>query len=65
MYRNLRDNRYDIDVQRFQNAIQLLSFKRDDNFPVGLLMKSLLTRQSINYDEKRGSLAQEFGLNAQ
>ena len=29
MYRNLRDERYDIDVVRFQDAIQQLSFKRD------------------------------------
>mmetsp|Transcript_38257 Transcript_38257/g.50172 ORF Transcript_38257/g.50172 Transcript_38257/m.50172 type:complete len:110 (+) Transcript_38257:1762-2091(+) len=65
MYRNLRDNRYDIDVAKFQDAIQLLSFKREDNFPLGLFMKSFLTRSTLSRDGARGTLMEEFALTAE
>jgi hypothetical protein len=47
MYRSLRENRYDINVDKFQEAIQSLSFRKTDSFPVGLLMKSLLTGKNL------------------
>jgi len=63
MYRNFREGHYDVSVERYQGAIHLLSFKQEEAFPVGLLMKSLLTRTSLNHCDKRGgSLMQEFGL---
>ena len=47
MYRSLRENRYDINVDKFQDAIQALSFKKTDAFPIGLFMKTLLTGTSL------------------
>lgn len=64
MFRNLRDERYDIDVVRFQDAIQQLSFKRDESFPVGLFMKAMMTRTSLDASGSTNgkSLMEEFGL---
>ena len=48
MYRTLREGRYDITVQSYQDAVQMLAFKKTDSFQVGLLMKSLLMRSDLN-----------------
>ena len=67
MYRSLRENLYDIEVSRFQDAIQSLAFKKTDSYAVGLLMKSILTRSNLNQASPggfKGTIFQEFGLTA-
>lgn len=67
MYRSLRDNRYDIEVNRFKEAIDSLAFKQTNSFPVGLFMKSLLSRSNLNKGNStagsfNGSIFDEFRL---
>ena len=66
MYRTLRQGRYDLTVKRFQETNNALAFKKMETFQVGLLMKSLLQRTSINVGSAQGgfagSICEEFGI---
>lgn len=63
MYRSLREGRYDIEVARFQDAVQSLAFKKTATFPVGLLLKSMLLRSTLEAGQKTPkSIYEEFGL---
>lgn len=65
MYRSLRESRYDIEVNRFQDTIENLAFKKTNSFATGLLMKSVLTRTNLHTAAPHGfngSIFKEFGI---
>ena len=54
MYRNFRMGRVEMTPVEFRNAVEGLAFQKKNNFPVGLLMKSLLSRPDLNKSAESG-----------
>lgn len=48
MYRNFRMGRVEMTPVEFRNAVEGLAFQKNNKFPVGLLMKSLLSRSDLS-----------------
>ena len=69
LYRLFREDRYNMNMKNFRDAVEQLAFQKDDTQSLGLLLKSVLLRSDLSkpYPSAKfqGSIYDEFGIDAQ
>ena len=68
LYRLFREDRYNMNMKNFRDAVEQLAFQKDDTQSLGLLLKSVLLRSDLSkpYPSAKfqGSIYDEFGIDA-